>query len=75
MMAHIGDMNQAAYFAADDIHFVTREKQIVRAFESSSQASRHTNGTISLREPRQKNERIYETCPSRAPLRENCGHY
>jgi hypothetical protein len=40
MMAHIGDMNQAAYLAADDIHFATREKQIVRAFESSSQASR-----------------------------------
>lgn len=40
LVAHIGDMNQAAYLAADDIHFVTREKQIVRAFEGSSQANR-----------------------------------
>lgn len=40
IVAHVGDMNQAAYLAAGDIHFVTCEKQIVRAFEGSSQASR-----------------------------------
>jgi predicted nucleic acid-binding protein len=38
--AHVGDMNQTAYLAADDMHFVTREKQIVRAIEGSSQSRR-----------------------------------
>jgi hypothetical protein len=54
--AHIGDMNQAAYLAADDMHFVTREKQIVRAIGGTSQASRVCSWNDFLARAKAKNK-------------------